>query len=474
MKAAGTPVQIAPTEKQFSADDVREAQTKELGMAYLLRSVAERNGLLPSLRNSLPGIWSEVFMLASFLLVTGDPFVYCADWVERADSLPVGNMSSQRVSEILAAIGVSDRERFYRAWCRNRSEREYLALDITSASSYSELIDEVEWGYNRDKEDLAQINICMLMGEQSMLPVYQTIYSGSIRDVSTLDTTLSEFDCIAGRGPHLVVMDKGFYSKGNVDEMLRRKHRFVLSVPFTAAFARRQVESERKDIDSVENTIVVGSDSMRGVTKRRSWGKEHDLYTHVYFNAKKYHGARESLLANVSILKEEAESNPQKYVNSEIHSKYLSIRKSAKNESGYSITIRSDVLEKQLATTGWLVLISNDVPDAKRAIRIYRAKDVVEKGFLRLKKSLDIGRLRVHSSERMLNKVFVGFIALIMLSEINKVMTDKSLYRDMTMQQLIRCLSKLRVTNIAGTRIVYPATKLQKSIFEAFDVPLPT
>jgi transposase len=76
-------------------------------------------------------------------------------------------------------------------------------------------------------------------------------------------------------------------------------------------------------------------------------------------------------------------------------------------------------------------------------MRIYRAKDVVGKGFLRLKRNLDLGRLRVHFQDRMLNKVFVGFIALILLSEINKVMSEKSLYRTMTMQQLIRCLSKL-------------------------------
>ena len=34
--------------------------------------------------------------------------------------------------------------------------------DISSISSYSKKIEGVEWGYNRDKERLAQINIGML------------------------------------------------------------------------------------------------------------------------------------------------------------------------------------------------------------------------------------------------------------------------------------------------------------------------
>ena len=71
-------------------------------------------------------------MLTGFLVITGEPFVYCEEWIKNAGSLPVGSMSSQRVSELLAAISHAEREQFYTAWCRYRSEREYLALDITS------------------------------------------------------------------------------------------------------------------------------------------------------------------------------------------------------------------------------------------------------------------------------------------------------------------------------------------------------
>lgn len=62
----------------------------------------------------------------------------------------------------------------------------YIALDITSISSYSQLMKSCEWGYNRDHENLPQINLCMLFGEESMLPVYQTAYTGSLKDVTTL------------------------------------------------------------------------------------------------------------------------------------------------------------------------------------------------------------------------------------------------------------------------------------------------
>jgi hypothetical protein len=63
--------------------------------------------------------------------------------------------------------------------------------------------------------------------------------------------------------------------------------------------------------------------------------------------------------------------------------------------------------------------------NAEDAINLYRAKDVVEKGFGRLKNCLDLSRLRVHSDETMQNKVFIGFVALIVLSHIHRVMDER-------------------------------------------------
>ena len=52
-------------------------------------------------------------------------------------------------------------------------------------------------------------------------------------------------------------------------------------------FVKKQVQSEKKDIDSLQNTIVIGEDVLRGITKERTWGKKHKLYTHVFYNAVK-------------------------------------------------------------------------------------------------------------------------------------------------------------------------------------------
>ena len=470
----GTPIKTQLPNLIFTIEDVRLSSTKEYGAFYLFQHIAQQIGLLTSLQEATPTYWKELFMLACYLVSSGDPFLYCESWISDTECLSVGNMSSQRISELLMTLTSKERELFYQSWCNKRSELEYLALDITSISSYSKLIDEVEWGYNRDHEPLPQINLCMLMGERSRLPIYQTIYSGSLKDVSTLKTTLAKLDAVSKGKSLLLVMDKGFYSNKNINALLDNNLlRFIIAVPFTANIAKTNVSSERKDIDCAQNTIVIGSDSVRAVTKIRSWSKEHQVFVHVYYNSLKATKNREELYSHVAVLKEWAQTDPASAMKNDECKKYLLIRRSEKAASGYTININNDMLDKELLHSGWMVLLSNDVSDAKEALLIYREKDVVEKGFLRLKNSLDLGRLRVHRENSMQNKTFIGFLSLILLSQIHKVMIDKELYRKMTVKKLLMTLSKLRVQKINGTRILFPVTKEQKVIYKAFGVDEP-
>jgi transposase len=474
MAENGTPIEILPSYPIFSIDDVRSSSVKEYGAFYLLNHIAQNVGLIASLQESMPTHWQELFMLACYLVSSGDPFLYCESWIRDTECLPVCNMSSQRISELLIAVSSKERELFYQSWCNLRSEQEYLALDITSVSSYSRLIDEVEWGYNRDHEQLPQINLCMLMGERSRLPIYQTIYSGSLKDVSTLKTTLAKMEAVSSGKPLLLVMDKGFFSAKNINSLFDHSLlRFIIAVPFTSNFAKTQASSESKTIDCVENTLVFGGDSIRAVTKIRSWNKEHQVFVHVYYNALTAMKTREELYAHVAMLKDQALADPASAMQQDECKKYLLIRHSEKAASGYTITIKNNMLGNELKHAGWMVLISNDISDAREALLIYREKDVVEKGFLRFKNSLDLGRLRVHRENSMQNKTFVGFLALILLSQIHKVMFDYGLYKIMTMKKLLITLSKLRVQEINGTRILFPLTKDQKVIYKAFGVDEP-
>jgi hypothetical protein len=482
MAAQGTPVEVPQLPEKEPENDWNKVveqtldSVKSYGAFHLFHELAKENGLLELLREVFPDKCNEIFSLASFLVESNEPVMYCEDWASRTATLPIGTLSSQRISELLSEITVEQRNAFYQAWNQRNQEDGYIALDITSISSYSQLMKSCEWGYNRDHENLPQINLCMLFGEESMLPVYQTAYTGSLKDVTTLQTTLAEVTALNPDKELRIVMDKGFFSAKNIDRLLHadRPIHFLISVPFTSFFAKKQVESERKDIDCLANTILTGDGVIRGVHKIRSWGKRGDkLHTFVYFNPEKQMKERNDLFRFVTELYQEALLNPHHPKFAQDFQKYLIIRKSSSAPNGYTISIREDVIEKQLATCGWMVLVSDSLDDPQKAIDIYRHKDVVEKSFDRLKNALDLHRLRIHSDDRLDNKLFLGFIAQILISSIHLRMKHNRLYRKFSIHKLLRRLSSLLSASVNGRFFLRPLSRELKDIFSAFHIPLP-
>ncbi len=110
----------------------------------------------------------------------------------------------------------------------------------------------------------------------SRLPVFQTLYSGSLNDVSTSRQHGSGLrhnprQSAAGDGQR-------FLQHWYIDAMLGDPNgiRFIITLPFTMSFAKKQVQSERKDIDRIENALW-SDGSFVGRNQRKSWNKDHSL-----------------------------------------------------------------------------------------------------------------------------------------------------------------------------------------------------
>jgi len=77
------------------------------------------------------------------------------------------------------------------------------------------------------------------------------------------------------------------------------------------------------------------------------------------------------------------------------------------------------------------------------------------------------------SREQHAKQIVRRVIVLNLLSSIHVVMKDQDLYRSKTMKHLIQTLDKLKRQDINGHCILFPVTKEQKVIFDAFGVQPP-
>ncbi|MDR2203532.1 MAG: hypothetical protein LBE76_04425 [Nitrososphaerota archaeon] len=79
-------------------------------------------------------------------------------------------LTNQTVSKLFASLTNHERMSFFKEWIKIAIQKEYLAYDVTSFSTYAKNIDDTEIGYNRDGESLPQINLALYMGQKTQLP----------------------------------------------------------------------------------------------------------------------------------------------------------------------------------------------------------------------------------------------------------------------------------------------------------------
>ena len=71
-------------------------------------------------------------------------------------------------------------------------------------------------------------------------------------------------------------------------------------------------------------------------------------------------------------------------------------------------------------------ILSSKITNPIEALHIDREKDAVENSFDDLKNSLDMKRLRIHSAKAMDSRLFLQFLALILISYIRNTTRQDS------------------------------------------------
>ena len=166
----------------------------------------------------------------------------------------------------------------------------------------------MKYGYNRDDEKLPQINLAMLFGQKSKLPVCYKRMPGSITDVSTLKNFIKTLDYLNLSQLHLV-MDRGFYSKTNIDELLEYKHKFTIGVPIQRQWVEIIIDEFYEQIEMPDNYRKTDGETLYTKTKLYAWGEDRKrTYVHVYYNSHAAAAAFDKFTEELLEYKEELES----------------------------------------------------------------------------------------------------------------------------------------------------------------------
>ena len=451
--------------------------SKSYGDIFLINYLQQQLGLTDLLKAEFGNDYKEILALSAFMLQESSASYMFHYWHEEHHLENVKKLNSQNSSNLYEYIGRHEGERlnFLKSWGKHIAPTSGIYYDITSVSSYSTNIESVEWGYNRDKELLPQINIGFTHCSKSGLPLSYNVHPGSIVDVVTLKNTIKILDLFDLKNLFFI-LDRGFCSVANIIQMYESKMSFIQPLSFSLKKTKEIVSKHKHDLCTPENIFRYNEELLYHISDKIEF-EGIEFNAHIFYNEKAAihykHYLYKAILeieADIKKLKFKNQEECQKYLENNINCKY----KKYFHIKGTSIASNPHEIEESIFRSGTFVLLVHGQELSNlQIIETYRNRDSVEKDINSLKNHLDTQRIRAHSQDTSNGRLFIKFIALIVHSRIMSVIKKDEKLKKYSIHEIMAELKKLKVNSFdKENKFLTEMSKKQKLIFKAFQIDI--
>jgi len=468
--------EIVPNRPTKASPNDPKARRLFCGAAHLLDGISSQIGLDDDLKEAFRAQAVAVASIAHYLLTEGSStMTRFARW-SRTHVHPLGHeMTSQRISELFESLKQDDLECYFKARVR-RASGEYWFYDTTSISSYSRCIESVRWGKNKDRVPLPQLNVAAVLDAESGLPVCFKDIAGNINDVSTIRALLRDAETL-GVGSMKLCLDRGFYSRANLDALMDEHMKFLIGLKTSYVYVAQAITEHAAKLRGWQNYDE--KHHVFGLKAPYMWPHEHKspksgridhsekrTYLYLYYEPERVVRDEEELAQLLRRLAGELESGNRQEEHEDAYAYYFN------RVRGGKYVGRGDVIEAKRSLFGYFALLSNDATlSAADALEIYRKKDMIEKAFGDIKSKLDFRTPKVGNAETLRGKLLSVFVALTLGLECRRRMKAAELDDKYTMDGMLDELDVIERYESEGHRPkVLAVTDKQKKIFAAMKV----
>ena len=385
--------------------------------------------------------------------------------------------SDATVSDFFKSISKDKSTGFLNDWNakRKRRERIYISYDSTNKNCQAGDIELAEFGHAKKDIGSTIINYSVGYDLNNKEPLFYEAYPGSINDVSQLRTMLGK---ITGYGYKKIgfILDRGYFSRGNIRYLDECGYSFVIMAKGMASFVNELI-LENKGTFEDKRACDMNAFGVYGKTVQRALfeGDEKKRYIHIYHSISKEADEREAFENDLRERTALLMSHQNEQVEfGAAYEKYFYLHYD-KNGVFLYPEEKTTVTEREIALCGYFVIITSDKMSAKEALRLYKSRDVSEKLFASDKSFLGSKSMHSHSNEGIEGRIFTQFIALIIrnkiytsLQEAGEQYEKKQNY--MTVPAAIKELEKIEMTRQTDNiyRLDHAVTARQKKILKAF------
>jgi transposase len=295
-----------------------------------------------------------------------------------------------------------------------------INLDWTSIVLHGTKCKLGKHGYSRDhRPDKLQITVGVSeLADPINIPIGITVNKGNVLDLQHFPDTYNQVKNKLKKGS-LIVFDKGANTKDNIELIEGDELKYLTAMKLNESHDKIIAAFDKDDKDNVK--IV---DSRKGIYGIKIVKPSSIKY--FYFSELLQKRQLESKARAVMRKLEEAKEIQKAITNKKDLPKKFRVNNEL-IEINYSFTTKLEEMSEEEAIEflkstlitgreGFFCLKSNKNLTLKKALKVYRKKDSIEKIFDSLKNGIQIKPLRVWSEDSIYGAIILGFIAQLFIS----------------------------------------------------------
>lgn len=382
-------------------------------------------------------------------------------------------LSSQNISRLLEYVGERNiQQSFSQKLIMNITSKKTLFYDITSFSSYSKVLELLEYGHNRDGDRLPQFNLGLVVEREEGIPITYDIYPGSITDVTTLKRTTEKLKILGVEHP-LLILDRGFFSQDNLLKLLDDKTTFVIGATTKLKEMEQLFNNTYLEIDSPDylnkfNDKIIFTKTLQVKIKSKK------LRVFFFYDPKRAHEEEITFysilhtkleeLQQTSFQKKTKPADKFKFITKDFAQFFT--YKVVKNR--FRVRFQKERIQERIKQLGKFMIVTNTKMTWHEALTYYKGKDIAEKGFFIMKNYFGSLPANVNKEMVLRGLVFVFFIALILEMKLLAKMKQAKLTKKYSIQSLVTELHKLKKIEFENkTLMTSEVTKKQRHLLKA-------
>ena len=266
------------------------SNTKSLGEVKLLNTVVKRLKLHKFLQDSFgKDKANKIISLAEYLICTEKALSWSGAWAQDKE-LIIDDIKSQDVSKILESLTPDERNSFFKAWgeANSKGKKGYFCFDSTNISAYNNTATpNLAYGYSHGHVRQNQVNLAILSRQDTFTPVQTLLYNGSRHDSTTISFLIEGLNKL-DMNNIILTLDRGYYSKSNIETILKSHNSFIMPIPKRVNWQYDEIDSVKTGLNSVKASVEVadGNGTIRTIycVRKAVIQDGRRLYLYVVYN----------------------------------------------------------------------------------------------------------------------------------------------------------------------------------------------